>query len=1022
MAYRLRGTDQLGRAAIREREDNHAMIADQSGTAADEFAVARNVHSQQLGSRFPIGDAVDDPQMFARVGSEALVNQNTAGTQYHSNYGQTATLTNGDVVIVWNDFGGIPNNNNDVRARILNGAGVPQGNDIFVHATTTNTQSGARVAALPGGGFIVGWNDEGPPGLNGTQTDGVDGSLSGVLVRVFAADGTPVTGELLVNSATADNQFLDGITVLTNGNFLVTWSDNSQGVGGAAGDGSDFAVKGQIYTSAGATVGSEFLVNQATSGIQAGSQGVPLANGTFAVIWADFSGGVGGASGDTSGGAVKGRLFAADGTPAGNEFLVNSATADNQQGFIVARLADGGFVVAWQDSSLGVGGAGGDASGLAVKAQMFNSTGAKVGGEILVNTAVAGDQRLSGVVGLEGGGFAAIWRDSSMGVGGAGGDASGTAVKAQVFAANGDRVGSEILVNTATAGAQDSSQIVATANGGFVIVWGDASAGVGGAGGDASGRAIKAQAFNAYGLPIGGELLVNSTTSGDQTAPQLTALPGGGFAVNWQDASGGAEFDIRAQAYVGAGTSTSGNDDLIGTAGADVISGGGGDDTLTGLGGRDILSGGPGNDRISGGGGVANDLYGGPGNDTFVVAHPGDTITENNGEGTDTVETVLASYILTSEWVEFLVGTSNGGQTLVGNDRANRITGGLGNDELQGRGGADTYVLLNFGDTIVEAANGGNDTIEMAFDSYDLNWVANVENLTGTSNTGQTLVGTGAANRIAGGLGNDTMVGGLGDDTYVVLNAGDTIVETAGGGNDTIETTLGAYDLAWVANVENLRGLSDGGQSLVGTAGDNRIDGGTGNDEMVGGGGNDTYVVRNAGDTIVETAGGGVDTVETSLANYFLGAANVENLTGTSGSGQNLRGNDGDNVITGGGGADILAGGLGADTLIGGLGIDAFLFDTALGGGNVDTIAGFVSGTDRFFLENAIFTQLGVGKLATNAFRVGTSAQDADDRIIYDAATGALFYDADGDGAGAAIQFATLAGAPALAAGDIIVI
>ena len=206
------------------------------------------------------------------------------------------------------------------------------------------------------------------------------------------------------------------------------------------------------------------------------------------------------------------------------------------------------------------------------------------------------------------------------------------------------------------------------------------------------------------------------------------------------------------------------------------------------------------------------------------------------------------------------------------------------------------------------------------------------------------------------------------------------------------------------ANVENLTGTSATAQTLVGLLGD------------------DIYVVLNAGDTIVEAAGEGTDTIETALADYILSAANVENLTGTSNTGQSLRGSDGDNVITGGAGNDILGGGLGADTLIGGAGVDSFLFDTALGGGNIDAIDDFVSGTDRLFLDDTIFTQIGPGQLAPGAFVTGTVAGDADDRIIYDQATGALYYDADGNGAGAAIQFATLTGAPALTAADLFVI
>ena len=119
----------------------------------------------------------------------------------------------------------------------------------------------------------------------------------------------------------------------------------------------------------------------------------------------------------------------------------------------------------------------------------------RVGSEILVNTATVSDQYGPQITALSNGGFVVTWYDESLGVGGATGDASGYAVKAQVFAAGGAPVGSEILVNTATFNLQYDPQITALSNGGFVVTWNDYSEGVGGATGDASSAAVKAQVF-----------------------------------------------------------------------------------------------------------------------------------------------------------------------------------------------------------------------------------------------------------------------------------------------------------------------------------------------------------------------------------------------------------------------------------------------------------------------------------------------------------------------------------------------
>src|SRR6478735_92420 len=97
------------------------------------------------------------------------------------------------------------------------------------------------------------------------------------------------------------------------------------------------------------------------------------------------------------------------------------------------------------------------------------------------------------------------------------------------------RLGQEILVNSATAGGQGNPDITALQNGGFVIIWEDYSAGVGGTGGDTTGSAVKAQVFAAGGTPVGPEILVNSATIASQSNPLVTALQNGGFVVTWQE-------------------------------------------------------------------------------------------------------------------------------------------------------------------------------------------------------------------------------------------------------------------------------------------------------------------------------------------------------------------------------------------------------------------------------------------------------------------------------------------------------
>ena len=378
---------------------------------------------------------------------------------------------------------------------------------------------------------------------------------------------------------------------------------------------------------------------------------------------------------------------------------------------------------------------------------------------------------------------------------------------------------------------------------------------------------------------------------------------------------------------------------------------------------------------------------------------------------------------------------------LIGNSGANQLDGGAGADTMQGGLGNDSYVVDNGLDIVVEAAGGGTDTVNSSI-THQI--AAEVENLiltgvvaiNGFGNAlANALTGNAAANRLDGGAGADVMSGGLGDDTYVVDQAGDVVSELAGQGTDKVESAI-SYTLA--AAVENLTltGSTDIGGTgnlfanvMLGNNGANRLDGAGGADSMNGGLGNDTYVVDNAGDVVIEASPlGGSDTVESSIT-FVLGGT-LENLTLTGANAINgtgnalvntIVGNSAANFIDGGTGNDVLRPGDGNDTITGGSGSDIFLFDSAPNQlTNVDTITDFTSVDDEFALDRDIFTGLAFdGELQTSEFRLGTTALDADDRILYDAATGHIFYDADGAGGVAAIHFASVTAGTALTSADI---
>jgi len=227
--------------------------------------------------------------------------------------------------------------------------------------------------------------------------------------------------------------------------------------------------------------------------------------------------------------------------------------------------------------------------------------------------------------------------------------------------------------------------------------------------------------------------------------------------------------------------------------------------------------------------------------------------------------------------------------------------------------------------------------------------------------------------------------------------------------------------------------------ALNGNTNANVLNGGGGADTMNAGLGNDTYIVDNAGDVVFETSIlGGTDEVQSSV-NFTL-STNIENLTLTGASAVNgtgnalaniltgngqanvLNGQANDDTLNGAGGADSLHGGLGNDSLEGGAGNDGFYFENALIASNVDSVLDFTAVNDTFFLDDAVFTALAAGTLAAGAFVNGNTALDADDRILYDSATGNIFYDADGSGGGSsAILFATVAPATVITNVDFVV-
>ena len=214
----------------------------------------------------------------------------------------------------------------------------------------------------------------------------------------------------------------------------------------------------------------------------------------------------------------------------GVEFAVNTETAGDQTNPQIATFADGGFLVTW------VSRAAWPASGQIIKAQLFDASGAKAGGEFQVN-----DQSADGVFNqsatvLADGTLVVTWINNDTSAEGPGG------VKARMFDSAGHALGGEFQVNTVESGSNFTAEIAALSNGGFVVTWDDSA-----------NSDQKAQVYDATGAKVGGEFTTHVTSWGNQGYGDVVGLAGGGFVACWRT-PGSDGWDVYARTFDNSGT------------------------------------------------------------------------------------------------------------------------------------------------------------------------------------------------------------------------------------------------------------------------------------------------------------------------------------------------------------------------------------------------------------------------------------------------------------------------------------
>ena len=614
----------------------------------------------------------------------------------------------------------------------------------------------------------------------------------------------------------------------------------------------------------------------------------------------------------------------------------------NEQSFSkVVALADGGYLIAWEDWS------GKHAAGLEprdVVGQIYDAFGNPIGGEIALSSVYLDyDQKAPDIVALSDGGFIVAYQttgDPAFG--------DGENIAVQVYDAAGNHVRTEDFRQGFGGPLLDDARptITVFADGSYLLVYEEVTAGsieLVGYHVDASGT--KGAKFD----------VVPGAAGGGERAPEAALLSNGNYVIAYaRDTPPAGEIafligDPSGAAAPIAGTIATGSAESGAAIGIAALTGGGfvvvwEDRDADGVGNAGVKA------RIYSNSGVALGA-------AFAVP------TTTAGEQTAPAITALDDG-------GFMVVWEDDNASAVLGQRFSATGEKIGSEFVAAHISA-TYqpsvAVLSDGRVVVSVTNdvtGNFDVHAVILDPRSQVTGTEQSDILTSRRDGATVLGLGGDDFLYGyegndvlngGTGNDYMAGGAGDDIYIVAAAGDQTIELPGGGIDTVR----AY-ISWTLadNVERLELVGTGNlngtgntlnNTLVGNAGNNVLNGGAGDDYMVGGAGDDIYIVGAVGDRTIEQAGGGTDTVRAYIS--WTLADNVERLELQGTGNLNGTGNALNNTLVGNAANNVLNGGAGNDYMVGGAGNDIYIVDAAgdrtieLVGGGTDTVRAFISWT-----------------------------------------------------------------------------
>ena len=347
--------------------------------------------------------------------------------------------SSGSFVVVWDDYQ-YDGTYYDVLGRAFDSSGVPTGPSFQVNAYTTYEQRLPAISMDGSGNFVVVWDSFG-------QNNYYSYEIAG---QRFNSSGAKVGAEFTVNTYTTNWQRVPDVAMGANGDFVVVWASNAQ-----ADPNGGYQIFGQRFDSAGGTLGGEF---QVSTNVAPGSYFTPYqrvamgSGGEFVVVWqADLA--------DGSAYGIFGRAFDSAGIAVGGEFQVNTYTTDYQLYPTAAVAPNGDFIVTWDTDGI-------DGSGASIAMHRFDSTGAPLGNQMQVNSYTSGNQTLPSVAMDANGGFVVAWNSRYQL-----GTSAYYDIFGQLFDTSGAAVGNEFLVNTYTDDYQRIPAASMSDLDEFVVVW-----------------------------------------------------------------------------------------------------------------------------------------------------------------------------------------------------------------------------------------------------------------------------------------------------------------------------------------------------------------------------------------------------------------------------------------------------------------------------------------------------------------------------------------------------------------------